>query len=165
MDFYMAWKRRAYRKIVDPEVKQYAGLWRDAFMHKRENDELSKSKAKGTGYENEVRDMLVEAIGNAYRCGEIVGHPGDVSFTLKEKTAFVGEPARETERKFFIECKRRGDAWNELYKWLEGTAVKGEKQPNDFLTLRADKKRTLIVMDFEHFASLLNGVIPEPKRG
>jgi hypothetical protein len=49
------------------------------------------------------------------------------------------------------EIKRRGDAWKELYRWLEPEEVK-------FLGLRADRKRWLIVMDAEELFELMGRV-------
>jgi hypothetical protein len=49
------------------------------------------------------------------------------------------------------EIKRRGDAWKELYKWLEPDEVK-------FLAMRSDRKRWLIVMDAEELFEILGRV-------
>ena len=115
---------------------------------------MSRQKKKGTGYENEVRDYLACQDIRPDRCGKIVGHPGDVSI----KTRLVGIcEADSWSGPYYIECKRRATAWTELYKWLDTNR-------NDFLAIRADYQRSLIVMDIEQFKSLLLGELPKPRR-
>ncbi len=137
---------------------------------------MSKQKQIGTKYENEIRDRLIKVIDEeAYRCGEIVGHPGDVQFDVVTTETILSHPdggsvTKEIKRTFFIECKKRKTSWNEIYKWLAGTNVSKKKdvidlKPNDFVMMRANRKETLVVMRFDQFATLMNGQIPDPVRG
>lgn len=46
------------------------------------------------------------------------------------------------------ECKRRGDGWRELYRWLDG---------RDALALRSDRRGWLVVMPLETLLDLIGG--------
>lgn len=46
------------------------------------------------------------------------------------------------------EVKARKDGFKQIYKWLEG---------NDYLFLKADRKKVLVVMDIDEFIELLKG--------
>lgn len=113
---------------------------------------MSKAKAKGTGYENEVTSYLAEHVYiNAERCGKIVGHPGDVKFTVYPVSSLA------LRGPYYIECKRRASAWKQLYSWLN-------KNVNDFLFLRADYEESLVVMRASQFRQLVTGGLPAIRR-
>ena len=113
---------------------------------------MSKAKAKGTGYENEVTHYLNEQIFiEAERCGLIVGHPGDVKFSVYPGSNLAHRGP------YYIECKRRAGAWKQLYSWLN-------KNVNDFLFLRADYEESLVVMRASQFRQLVTGGLPALRR-
>lgn len=106
---------------------------------------MNKPKVKGTAFENEVRDSLLAGGFNSVRTGIIVGHPWDVEVAVPLRGI-----ALEGNRTFRIECKRRARAWKDLYEWLG-------KNGTEFLAIRADNKKTLVVMPMELFQVLLSG--------
>jgi len=115
---------------------------------------MSKAKAKGTGYENEVTNYLNEhVLLVAERVGKIIGNPGDVEVSVE----FGVHPLRARLQTYVIECKRRASAWKQIYKWLD-------KNDNDFLFMRADHEKSLVVMRPEQFVKLLSGTLPASRK-
>jgi hypothetical protein len=101
-------------------------------------------KRKGNGYEYEIRDLMRLIDPQACRVvgSGAFGHlPGMAS--LKGDVR-----AKLTNRDWVIECKRSKNGHTRLYKWLE-------KDGADILTVRADHKPTLIIMDEARFKELM----------
>jgi len=121
---------------------------------------VSKSKAKGTLFETALVNLLDSYDGiRACRCGAIIGHDGDIEFDVIRHEQTWGPPSPDeiiTYGPYYVECKRRAGAWKEIYSWLRN---------NDFLALRSDREKTLVVMDWEHFIRLLHSKLPQPVRG
>ncbi len=87
---------------------------------------MSRSKAKGTGYENECLALAKTRGFTAERTGAVVGHPYDV---------VIDGPTG----KIRVQCKIRGGrAFATMYKWME------QHEP-DVVMCRADRKYTLVI--------------------
>jgi Holliday junction resolvase len=111
---------------------------------------MSKQKAKGTRFENDVRDAFERAGFEAERTGKIVGYPGDVEVLVASLTPTTlsdtfGQNSRQRLR---IECKRRARAWKDIYDWLD-------KNETQVLAFRADRKKALAAMPLDYFISLV----------
>lgn len=112
---------------------------------------MSKQKAKGTRWENDVTEKFQAAGLQAERVGIIVGYPGDVEVKLAAPlhsissfTDNFGSPLEVIR----IECKRRARAWKDLSDWLE-------KNDTDILVCRADRRKGFAVMDLDRFTAVL----------
>ena len=100
-------------------------------------------KRKGTGYENEVRDNLIELGIKATRVprsGAEPGYPGDVKFTLP---GGAGDCLGE--------CKRRKgtSGFATIKRWL------GD---HDVLFTRADHDETFVHMPWRTWVRLIEGM-------
>jgi hypothetical protein len=95
-------------------------------------------KRKGEGYEREVRDVLREfglAAERSYGAGALAAKP----------TYDLTCPVLGRDRK--LECKRRGSSGlQSLYAW---------KADNYALVCRSDNRHSLVVIDLEDFARLV----------
>ena len=112
---------------------------------------MSRQKAKGTRWENDVTEKMRAAGLHAERVGIIIGYPGDVEVTLNAPIHTIssftdcwGQPLEKVR----IECKRRARAWKDLSDWLD-------KNDTDILVCRADRRKGFAVMDLERFTAVL----------
>ncbi len=102
---------------------------------------MSKQKAIGTRFENEVVAAF-ELVGlKAERTGRIVGYPGDVEVlvTSNSMTTLCDPNGSGNLERHRIECKRRKRAWKDLYDWLD-------KNDTQYLAIRANHRKALAVM-------------------
>lgn len=100
---------------------------------------MSKQKDKGRRFENEIATALSDAgihseriplsgsFGHRYDCDVVIGTPEN--------------PQGK------IECKYRENISMQLWDWLEG---------NDYLAVRRNNKKALIIMPIEEFIRLKN---------
>lgn len=95
------------------------------------------SKAKGSGYELEVVRQLTTFGLRSARVGHQAGMPGGTAHDIV---------AEIRGRNLRLECKRRADAWRELYVWLEQA---------DILVMRSDRKQSLVAMPLALFLDLV----------
>lgn len=112
---------------------------------------MSKSKSKGTRFENEVRDRLNEIDGvEAKRvAGSGMFAQGDV------ESEFFGDVRAKTRLgELVIECKwRTASGWKTLVKWM------GEEQA---LVMRAPHEGAYVLMRWDLFAKLLEDGAERP---
>jgi len=102
---------------------------------------MSKSKVKGTNYENKVRDALRNAGIKAERSPQV-----SLGASKKELDAdvVIGTLDRPLEK---VECKFRASVPVSVYNWLEG---------NNFLVMKKIGKQyqDLVVMDLDRFMEM-----------
>ena len=99
---------------------------------------MSRAKDKGTRFENEIARILTEhdlpservpgsgSLGGKYDCDVVIGTP--------------------EEPKGKIECKHRENIGRHIWDWLKG---------NDYLAIKKNHKKALIIMDLQKFIKLL----------
>ena len=99
---------------------------------------MSKAKDKGRRFENEIADYLTEHGIHAERI------PLSGSFGGKyDSDVVIGTPEQPKAK---IECKYRENISKQLWEWLEG---------NDYLAIRRNRHKALVVMDLEKFVEFL----------
>jgi len=101
----------------------------------------NKSKRKGYAGEVELVQVLTKLGFEAERDGR--PYSKDVRVKLAISDVALN-----------IEVKRRRDAWNRLYGWIEG---------NDMLALRADYRDWLLVMKPDVLCALLRDLLEKEK--
>ena len=104
---------------------------------------MSKSKDKGRRFENEVAAKLTDngipaeriplsgSFGGKYNCDVVIGTPE--------------EPIAK------IECKYRESISKQLWEWFE------QGDGSDYLAIKRNFHKPLILMDMEQFINLLKG--------
>jgi len=115
-------------------------------LKKAKQSKLAKRNLRrGKGFEYEVKDWFLttcSVIVKKARRIPISGggsDKGDVEITL------------ENDTKFRVECKRRKDAFKQIYDWLE-------KEGTSFLIVRSDYKSKLIIFDEHSFLDFFQQV-------
>ena len=103
----------------------------------------SKSRNKGRYFEN----MVVKTLCDAGIESERVPLSGSLGGKYADDIV-IGSIDNPQAR---IECKFHANMKKELWEWLENV---------DFLAIKRNNKKTLIVMDVEKFVSLIKGEDP-----
>ena len=99
----------------------------------------NKQKAKGTRFENVVRNMFIEYFDIDQAMINRTS-PGDVS-DLIITTRFVDNTISVVS----IQCKKRKDGFRQFYRWLEKSSM---------LVVGADNKTPLLIMRLDDFSEL-----------
>jgi hypothetical protein len=89
--------------------------------------------------------MQAQITGHGHTCrrvplsGAAQGWPGDLVIDLPDTKGLI------------VECKVRSDGFRQLYQWLEGA---------DVLTVKADRRPALAVLDLDDYCRLLRMAHP-----
>lgn len=106
---------------------------------------MSKQKDKGRRHENEVAKLLTE---NGIPAERI---PLSGSFGGKyDCDVVIGTPESPIAR---VECKHRENISKQLWEWLDG---------NDYLVVKRNNHKNLVVMDIEEFIRVKKQAEPTP---
>lgn len=103
------------------------------------------AKAKGRGFQQRVRDLLLSAF--------LTLEPDDVKSTSMGASGedVMLSPAARKVFPYQIECKAKARA--QVYTWYEQAQTHGSHEPVVFI--KQDRKKPLVVVDAEHFIKLV----------
>lgn len=109
---------------------------------------MSKAKDKGRYFENKIATTLTN---NGIPSERI---PLSGSFGGKyDSDVVIGTPEHPLKK---IECKARESISKQLWEWLDG---------NDYLAIKRNHHKPLIIMDMESFMELYHGRFEPDGRG